>query len=368
MGKKIYSPLYLFFCVGYVIALLGFMVYSYVLIDPNITFFNTVWWDKFRSLVVQIGYYHRDWSFGIYALLLAGLFYFHFLALKLNISPVRWSVFVGFILLLSYPFLSHDFFNYLFDAKILTYYHLNPYLYRALDFPQDHWLRFMHWTHRTYPYGPVFLAITLVPSFVAAGKFLVDFLLFKAVWVGFYILAVWLLNKINTKTAIFFATQPLILVEGLVNVHNDLIAVSLALVGAYFVFKKKTKITGTFFFLLSIGIKYMTTPILFVTTENRYLAKAGALLLGILFIYMSVTMEIQPWYFLAIFAFLPFFWKEIQKLELFFAGLLLCYYPYIRIGGWDSGEKIDLKHTIILIAVLLNGAYFFIWREKNVAA
>jgi len=79
-------------------------------------------------------------------------------------NPLLISILIGVGLLFSYPFLSHDLFNYLFDAKIVTFYHQNPYILKALDFPSDPWLRFMHWTHRTYPYGPSFLFLTLVPS------------------------------------------------------------------------------------------------------------------------------------------------------------------------------------------------------------
>ena len=39
------------------------------------------------------------------------------------------------------------------------------------------------------------------------------------------------LNKLNTKWAIFFATNPFVLIEGLTNAHNDFIAVGLAILG-----------------------------------------------------------------------------------------------------------------------------------------
>jgi hypothetical protein len=46
--------------------------------------------------------------------------------------------------LFSYPALSHDFFSYIFDAKIATQYHANPYTTTPQHFSQDPDLRFMH--------------------------------------------------------------------------------------------------------------------------------------------------------------------------------------------------------------------------------
>jgi len=76
---------------------------------------------------------------------------------KLFIILIAVNILIG---LISYPAYSHDLFNYMFDAKIATFYQQNPYLYKALDFPTDPWLRFMHWTHRYYPYGPSFLLLS----------------------------------------------------------------------------------------------------------------------------------------------------------------------------------------------------------------
>ncbi|MFS8160257.1 MAG: hypothetical protein ACMG6E_08635, partial [Candidatus Roizmanbacteria bacterium] len=104
---------------------------------------------------------------------------------------------MGLFSIVMYPLLSKDFFNYLFDAKILTFYHQNPYLHKALDYPLDPWLRFMNWTHRVYPYGPAFLPITLIPSFLSFGKLIINFALFKALFALAYIHSTYLLTKMD---------------------------------------------------------------------------------------------------------------------------------------------------------------------------
>jgi len=215
--------------------------YSYVLVDPNFTLFNLPFWTTFRNAVVYFGYYQRGWSWFVYFVSVLILFGFHLYFLKKlkKYNPFKLAVLIGGLLVVSYPFLSHDFFNYLFDAKIVTLYFKNPYFYKALDFPADPWLRFMHWTHRTYPYGPIFLLITLIPSMLSFGKLVLSFLFFKITWFIFYLLSVFLLKKTNRKWAMIFATHPLIIIEGLVNNHNDLIGICLAVIGLYYLTKNK---------------------------------------------------------------------------------------------------------------------------------
>ena len=36
----------------------------------------------------------------------------------------------------------------------------------------------------------------------------------------------------------------------------------------------------------------------------------------------------------------------------------MSYYPYIRLGGWDTADKVNLKHQIIFIFFLINVFYF----------
>lgn len=338
-------------------------VYSFVLIDPNLTFFQHPAWTVFRDAAVQIGYHNRLLSWQLYATLLLLLYGFHFFSLRFfeRIQPLKVALVLGGVLLFSYPFLSHDFFNYLFDAKILTFYHKNPYLYRALDFESDVWLRFMHWTHRTYPYGPTFLPLTLIPSFLALGKFVLNFFFFKLMFVGFYILTVHYLNKLSKKWAVFFATHPLVLIEGVVVAHNDLIGVSFALIGAYYLIKEK-RIRGYVFLLLSAGIKYITAPLLVLNKKiGSYFNLVALAGVSAMLLYLTMRSEIQPWYFLTLFVFLPFFEDLLHNIQIFIMGLLFAYYPYIYLGGWDSPDKVILKHQIIWWFFAINLIYI-VWK------
>lgn len=325
-------------------------------------------WQNFRSIVIQLGYFKRDLSWNIYLTIILILFALHYLIVKNNkkFDSFKLALAIGSILFFSYNFLSHDFFNYMFDARIATFYHQNPYLFKALDFEKygDTWLRFMHWTHRTYPYGPSWLALTLIPSFLSMGKLFLNFFLFKGLFVIFYLLSVFYLNKIDKEQALFFATNPLILIEGLVSPHNDLIAVSTAIIATYYLFKKKDK-AARFILFFSAGIKYITLPLLFLkgdkkSKRNFFIFLTQVIILGL----VCYRVEIQPWYFLSLFAFLPLFKDLVFKLNIFFFGLLLSYYPYIRLGGWDSTEKIAIKRMIIFIFMAINLLYLYYERKE----
>lgn len=348
----------------YALLLLVLAGYSFVLVDPNLTFFQAKIWEIFRDKVVNLGYYHRDVSWLIFAGLILLLFFFHFYFLRNNkkYSPLKIAFLIGVILVFSYPFLSHDFFNYLFDARIFTFYHKSPYLYKALDFPNDSWLRFLQWTHRTYPYGPVFLFLSFIPSFLSFGKFFLSFIFFKSMFVIFYLLMVYGFARMNRKWGMIVATHPLILIEGLVASHNDLIAISLAIIGLFYLYKKHGWL-ARFFLLVSAGIKYLTVPVLLLSRKNELFNKLAFAAMLFLLLYLSVRSEVQPWYFLNLFIFLPFFEDLILKLNIFFAGLLLSYYPYIRLGGWDSTDKVDLKHYIVLAFLGLNIIYYLILKR-----
>jgi len=347
--------------------LLGlFSVYSYALVDPNYTPITSQIWEWFRNIMVQLGYYQRTWSFVIYVLLTSGLFVFQWLVLKQHkVSVIKLAIGVSLLTLVAYPFLSHDFFNYLFDAKIITHYHQSPYKFAAWDFTGDPDLRFMHWVQRTYPYGPVFLALTVIPSFLSFGKFLLSFLFFKILWSILFVLSGAILEKVNKKAALFYITSPLIIVEGLINSHNDLIGVSLAMFALYYVVKKKSIISQGLFFLLSIGIKYTTAPFAFLMVKHKY--TTPLIIAGFIatLCYSYTKVGIQQWYFLNLFILLPFLMPYLLELSVLSGFLLASYYPYIVLGGWDTSEKVILKEQIIFLGIAVTVAIFIFRKIKS---
>lgn len=347
----------------YSILLFLFSVYSYALIDVNLTLINNKYWTSFRNMMVDFGYFHRDQSAIVFLIFIILLFIFNWYFIKQykKINILLLTLITGGILLFSYPFLSHDLFSYIFDAKIVTQYHQNPYLMRPQDFPGDQWLRFLHWTHRTYPYGPTFLVTTLIPSFFAGTKFILQFLFFKLMFVIFYFLGVWSLRKLNKKWAVIFATHPLILVEGLMNSHNDLLSVSFSLLGIYSLLSNKNIIISRLLLVYSAGIKFITVPLLFLTKKYNLINQIVICLFIGLMAYVSFTREIQPWYFLSFFAFLPFSEGILMQYNILSFGLLAGYYLFIRYGVTNIEYQAAMKNSLLYLAFILNCAVIF-WR------
>ncbi|QQG44555.1 MAG: hypothetical protein HYW86_01405 [Candidatus Roizmanbacteria bacterium] len=354
----------------YYIFLAFLSIFSYVLIDPNLTLFNHEYWNIFRNFMVSYGYYRRDLTSVIYIFIILVLvgFNYYFIHKYKQFNPFKLAIGIAVILFFSYPFLSHDFFNYIFDAKILTFYHQNPYTHKALDFPDDSWLRFMQWTHRTYPYGPSFLLITLIPSFLSFGKFILNWILFKIMFIVFYLLSAYLLTKMNKKWGMLMVTSPLVIIEGLISLHNDFIALVLAIVAIFYLQKKNKILSGTFF-LLSGGIKYITLPFVFLVINNKIIRIVSSVIIIGLLIYLSLFFAIQPWYFFALLVLIPFYENLIIRMQIFFGGLLLSYYPYMRFGEWSRPENVVLKQQIIIVFLIINIIYlliyFFLRRTKK---
>ncbi len=170
-----------------VLALLG--IYSYSQIDLNLTLSSQKIFLDFQYWLIQLGYFNRPLSTAIFLILTLLLFVFYIFFLK-NITKTSLVILIAAVAILgifSYPAFSHDIFNYIFDARIFVVHHANPYTSTALMFPTDTWTRFMNWTHRTYPYGPLFLPLTIVVYLLGMNKFVLTLALFKALMVSGYL-------------------------------------------------------------------------------------------------------------------------------------------------------------------------------------
>ncbi len=224
------------FVVTYLGVILLLFFYSFTQIDLGLTFSRNEFLKSILDSFQHLGYFNRPLSTYFYITLVVLLFGFYLLflrhALQKKLSKQTfWKlcIVITVLLALSYNAFSYDLFNYLFDARIITHYQQNPYVTKVLDFPGDPMLSFMHWTHRTYPYGPVWLALTVPLSFLGFGFFIPTFYLFKSLMAASFLGIVYFIGKITKKIApkheifalVFFGLQPLVLIESLVSAHLD---------------------------------------------------------------------------------------------------------------------------------------------------
>jgi hypothetical protein len=168
-------------------------------------------------------------------------------------------------------------------------------------------------------------------------------------FIGSYLVSVYYLSKLNKRSAIFFATSPLIIVEGLANAHNDMIAVALGIVGIYYLGKKN--IWARALLLISGGIKFITLPLLFLTVKNKMVNSILFLTVIGLVVYLGLTVELQIWYFLNLMIFLPYYQKAIENLNLLFFGMLMSYSPYIYMGA--SVNYLPERNAVIVSSIVV---------------
>lgn len=324
--------------IAYLLVLVGLSLYSYTQIDLNLTIFRDKLFLDFQNQVIRLGYFNRPIStalFVLVTLLLFAFYYFFFSrADKLSVKTLMTAVLgLAVLALFSYPAFSHDIFNYIFDARIVAFHGANPYSSTALMFPLDTWTRFMNWTHRTYPYGPAFLPISILFYTFGFNKFVLTLFWFKAMLVGSFLGTSYLIYRLAGKRGLaIFAFNPLIIYEMAVSAHLDGVMLFFAIFG-YYLYLRKRRIQGIISWIISVGIKYATVlnfpglPLFWLVV----LSYIGALV-------QIFSRELLPHYFIVPIGFaalLP------ENRKLFWVGFLISlvlllfrYVPFLYSGRW----------------------------------
>ena len=384
------------FYIGYIFTIILLFLYSYTQVDLSLTLSRVSIWQNIQKSFQYIGYFQRPLSASFYVFIILLLFVFYagflYLAAKYQLKRrTAWKIIiiVGFILLFAYSAFSYDLFNYIFDAKIITHYFQNPYTHSALDFPKDPMLSFMHWTQRTYPYGPIWLLLTIPLSFIGLQFFLPTFFLFKALGVASYFITIIYLEKIlqrlKPKSAVFglilFSLNPLVIIESLVSAHLDTTMLAFGVISLYFLLDNKN-IRSSFLLLLSIGIKFATGFLLPVYLFAFYLYKkhkeipwniffiCSAIVMGFAVVVEALRTNFQPWYFLIVMPFLALLGKKSYVvipsfvLSFFF---LLEYLPFLYRGDWNPPVPSQLT-MLTISGIITSILIFFIWKIYTIVS
>jgi hypothetical protein len=271
--------------------------------------------------------------------------------------------------------LSFDIFNYIATAKVLFFYHENPYVIMPIEFVGDPLLSFTHAANKIALYGPSWISISAIPYFTGFGNFLVTLFSFKLFVSIFYLGTVYLIWKIskNLLSVSFFALNPLVIIETLVSGHNDIVMIFFSLCSFYILMNKKNIILAIIFFMLSIFVKYSTIFLfpLFIYIVWKTIRKRSinwtkifyfsSFLMLVAFLLSPIREEIYPWY--AIW-FLPFVSIVFQKKILVYIslalsfGLLLRYVPFMLLGT-HFGVTPFLKTAVTFIPVFFVIIYIF---------
>lgn len=350
------------FILLFLLGVLGLFLYSFTQIDLSLTLSKVSLWQEIQKTFQYIGYFQRPLS-TVFFISILFILYIAFMGVlntyhNLSISNF-WKILAVVVILLgiAYNAFSYDLFNYIFDAKIITQYQQNPYEHKALDYPGDPMLSFMRWTHRVYPYGPLWLFLTVPISFIGFQYFLPTFFMFKALMAFSYIGTCYVIQKIREKVlpkeklygVVLFAFCPLVLIEAVVSAHNDIVMLFFAMCSVLFLIQKRF-IWAVIFCLISVGIKFATVFLLPLILTVWYMEKRGKTIeWGKVFLAMSVVMiaavivasvrtNFQPWYLLyplPFIALLPKRYNLTLPIVVMTLFALLEYAPFLYFGNWD---------------------------------
>lgn len=325
------------------------VIYSFTRQDLNLT-----WYRQLTVSLQTVGWYQRPLATLIFVIL-SLLFIAVYLKISTpecynrRISTPEWKLLLILATLgiFAYPMFSYDLFNYLFNAKMVWIYHVNPHVKTAIEFSADPMLRFMQNIHTTAPYAYGWTIASLLPGLAwFSGKFTLAFWAMKAFIAGFWLGQLWILKKLVTKLFPkeswrfwLFALNPLVLVETLINGHNDVVMMFPALL-AYWLLLSSKKFLSLLFLFLSASIKYAT--IIFLPLFTFHLrggkldipAWASFAFFAVMF---TRPEQLHSWYLIWAFSFAVLAkpkWLVSAFTALTF-GALLRYAPYIYFGHWD---------------------------------
>lgn len=369
--KKTLFVLYAFF-------LLGFTLFSYLFIDPNLIYLKNIYsgfaFDN-RALITIL----YTWSVSVFFIFYS-IFVWLGIKKKLKFKDViiLISITIG-CLILSYPaMLSYDIFNYIATSKALFFYHENPYVVMPIEFTGDPLLSFTHAANKIALYAPFWIILTGIPYMLGLGNFIVGLFSFKIFIAIFYlatIILIWKMSK-NIVSVILFSLNPLVVIETLISGHNDIVMIFFALLSFTMLVKKRIFL-AIFLFALSILIKYATLLLIPVflymlwkiikgqEINWKIIFYVSSLLMFAGFLLSPIREEIYPWYAIWFLPFTSLLYKNkilnYLSISLCF-GLLLRYAPFMYLGTYLEPTP-TIKQIVTLIPTILL-SLFYVLKKK----
>lgn len=297
------------------------------------------------------------------------------------------------------PMTSTDVFYYISTGWSETRYGVNPYYTSVYELKQtnnindDEILNKIPkvWEGQKIVYGPVWPLVCKILTFFSFGHLSVALVIFKIFNLGIHILNCIILDKISNKRlfTLIYALNPLVLFEGITNVHNDILLLFFILLSLYFVLRKQNIVLSIVSLALATAIKYVAILIVpFIVIYYYKKEKTGkrilnAIWLALIFIlilcgiYLIYTRDLQviqgiftqqgkyaKSLFLAIYLLInP---DAAEKLSLIFMLLFITFY-FIEVFVNLFKKNINLRnsfrtvYTMLLTFLLLVITNFQVW-------
>lgn len=219
-----------------------------------------------------------------------------------------WIACISFIFMLILPFLSSDIYYYIGDSWLSSQYHENPYYTSVTDLQKkgiyDKILdNTGYWKNTTSVYGSLWNGIARGLVSLSFGKVTIALFVFKLASYAVHLAIVALVYKMtkSTKCMLLYGLNPLVLIEFLSNVHNDIYLVFFTGLSFYFLLKQKNIYLTMISLAFSISIKYSTVllvpfVLLYYFRKEKILKKIGYCFISGLAIVGMVVLLYLPYY------------------------------------------------------------------------
>ncbi len=168
-------------------------------------------------------------------------------------------LFQATLVLVMPPLLTTDLYNYLAYGRMVAFHGLNPYTMLPSQMGSDPVLLHEFWDIVT-PYGPLWTLLSAGIARAAGNSVFLGLILLKAVAGLSHLAIAWLGYRLAGEEigpAVLLAWNPLFLLEGAGNGHNDLAMMALAM-GGLLAFHRGKRWLGLVLLLLSGLVKYVS--------------------------------------------------------------------------------------------------------------
>ncbi len=256
----------------YVISIILFVLPSYMYLLRRYTF---TYFDKETYFLQNdMNFYIQQLAFMLVVVLLAftymNLIKHHKENFKNLKSILIFVFFISLVFVFVTPFLSSDIYYYLGTGRLDEKYNQNPYYTsiktfvneNKIDFSEDSMLEEGYnncWSSTTVVYGPIWSIVCKLISKISFGNADIGIMAFKVMNIFLNVINCYLVYKISRrkKYAVIYGLNPLILIEGIGNMHNDLFMIFLVLLSIYMIVRKNNITLSLIFLSLAVNVKFV---------------------------------------------------------------------------------------------------------------
>lgn len=360
--------------------IIGFVLWSYTQVNPNLVLSsNSLYWSVQQFLWQQAAQHRSIVSLSFMCLI--ALWYLSYTRLVPRTKKQLVVLFCATITIMwfSYPALSNDVFNYLMNGKITVAYQQSPYEYPPMHFQDEPWLAFLHNIHTTEPYGYVWHGIEIAAYWLAHGHLQTGVLILRLVNILSIAAAGWAIHQLthNLRSAALFMLNPLIIIDGIANIHNDIVMMSLCLISLAVLARAKstcTKATAIATWAASVLTKTVTVIHPLLVTAHRILIKKWPRLDQYSFVTIGYTLALFfdgakrffSWYIIWPFSFVALSKnKAIKQIGVVTTcSALLSYIPFLAIGEYSQVQYTQ-RLAILCGIPLIYATVLFIRSKAN---